>query len=77
MATVRWNGNGRRLALGYEWPRQGAVAEVTDPAAVETLLAQPGGQFSVIEEAPPPDPLPEGEGVKKVKKLRLKQAQEE
>lgn len=74
MTKIRWNKSGRRLALGYEWPRRGVIIEVDDPATVATLLAQPGEQFSVIETES------ESTEVKvppKMKKLRLKQAQEE
>jgi len=71
MTKIRWNGNGRRLALGYEWPWRGVIIEVDDPAAVATLLAQPGEQFRVIE-AEDKETAPQS-----VKKLRLKQAQEE
>lgn len=74
MAKVRWNGSGRRLALGYEWPRPRAIVEVDDPEAVATLLAQPGEQFSVIEAEPKPG---EAQVPRKIKKSGLKKAQEE
>lgn len=72
MAKIRWNGYGRRLALGYVWPGPGAVVEVADPVAAARLLAQPDGQFTEVEETPA-----EAEREKVIRKLSLKQAKEE
>ena len=81
MAQIKWNGHGRRLALGYEWPAHGAVVTVDDPEVAAVLLAQPGNQFSVVDEAPPATPPEEGgeavEEPKKIRKLSLRSGEED